>query len=91
MRSLFICAAAGSLALLAACGGGGSGEGGVTADESKQLNEAAEMLDVSPDSLVAPDETGLGNGEAGSAEADAVAEKEAEANATAGDEAANAQ
>jgi hypothetical protein len=30
----------------------------VTADESKQLNEAAEMLDVSPDSLVAPDETG---------------------------------
>ena len=49
---------------LGACGGNGEGEGGVTAEESKQLNEAAEMLDASPDSLVAGDETGLGNGEA---------------------------
>ncbi len=64
MRASYICAAAGALALLAGCGQQG-GEGGVTADESKQLNEAAEMLDASPDSLVAPDETGLGNGDAG--------------------------
>jgi hypothetical protein len=49
---------------LGACGGGNEGEGGVTAEESRQLNEAAEMLDASPDSLVAGDETGLGNGEA---------------------------
>ncbi len=49
---------------LGACGGNSEGEGGVTAEESKQLNEAAEMLDASPDSLVAGDETGLGNGEA---------------------------
>ncbi len=49
---------------LGACGGGDQKEGGVTAEESKQLNEAAEMLDASPDSLVAGDETGLGNGEA---------------------------
>ncbi len=76
MRASYICAAAGALALLAGCGQQG-GEGGVTADESKQLNEAAEMLDASPDSLVAPDETGLGNGEAGSAEADAAAEANA--------------
>ncbi len=53
---------------LGACGGGGQEEGGVTAEESKQLNEAAEMLDASPDSLVAGDETGLGNGEEASAE-----------------------
>ena len=53
---------------LGACGGNDQGEGGVTAEESKQLNEAAEMLDASPDSLVASDETGLGNGEAGNAE-----------------------
>jgi len=72
MRASLICAA-GALALLAGCGGGGGSEGGVTAEESKQLNEAAEMLDASPDSLVAPDETGLGNGEAGSNEADAAA------------------
>ncbi len=49
---------------LGACGGNSEGEGGVTAEESQQLNEAAEMLDASPDSLVAGDETGLGNGEA---------------------------
>ena len=53
---------------LGACGGGEQKEGGVTAEEAKQLNEAAEMLDASPDSLVASDETGLGNGEAGNAE-----------------------
>ncbi len=46
---------------LGACGGGEQ-EGGVTAEESQQLNEAAEMLDASPDSL-ATDEASLGNGE----------------------------
>jgi hypothetical protein len=48
---------------LGACGGPEEGSGGVTREEAEQLNEAAEMLDASPDSLVAPDETGLGNGE----------------------------
>ena len=43
--------------LLAACGGGG-GSGKLTAEEERQLDEAAKMLDdnmidVSPDSLVA--------------------------------------
>ena len=72
-----------ALLALGACGGDEPREGGVTAEESKQLNEAAEMLDASPDSLVAGDETGLGNGEAGSAEAgEAVVTNEAaEANA----------
>ncbi len=53
---------------LGACGGNDEGEGGVTAEESKQLNEAAEMLDASPDSLTVEDETGLGNGEEATAD-----------------------
>ena len=63
------------LALLTACGGEQQA-GGVTADEAKQLNEAAEMLDVQPDSLAAPEETGLGNGEVGSSETDEAAAAE---------------
>ena len=66
---------------LGACGGGDDKEGGVTAEESKQLNEAAEMLDASPDSLVAGDETGLGNGEAGNAEAGDVLVSDGNSNA----------
>ena len=63
---------------LAACGGDEPREGGVTAEESEALNDTAEMLDASPDSLVAGDATGLGNGEAGSAEAaEAAAANEA--------------
>jgi hypothetical protein len=43
--------------LLAGCGGGdeSQGVGGVTADEAAQLNNAAEMLDASPDGLAAPE------------------------------------
>lgn len=47
---------------LAACGSR-EGAGGVSAEEARQLNEAAEMLDASPDSLVANEQVGLGNGE----------------------------
>jgi len=49
-------------AALAGCGDGGEA-GGVTREEAQQLNEAAEMLDASPDSLVASDEATLGNGD----------------------------
>lgn len=52
---------------LGACGGNNEGESGVTAEESRQLNEAAEMLDAA-DNPVPADETGLGNGETGSGE-----------------------
>jgi hypothetical protein len=53
---------AGALTLLAACGGdGGEGAGGVTAEESRQLNEAATMLDAAPDTVIPADETGLAN------------------------------
>jgi hypothetical protein len=59
MKHIWIIAA--SAAMLAACGSKSSG--GVTAEEAAGLNNAAEMLDTSPDSLVAPDETPLGNGD----------------------------
>jgi len=47
--------------LLAGCDGGNQGVGGVSADEARALNEAAEMLDnraVPPgdDNILAPDE-----------------------------------
>jgi hypothetical protein len=62
---------------LGACGGGGEqGAGGVTAEESQQLNEAAEMLDASPDSLVISNDAELGNGEA-AAETDELPEENA--------------
>ena len=52
-----------ALIALAACGGERQDAGGVTAEESQKLNEAEEMLDASPDSLVASDDSHLGNGE----------------------------
>ena len=63
---------------LGACGGPEEGSGGVTREEAEQLNEAAEMLDASPDSLTAPDETGLGNGEDNAATGDLPASGEGE-------------
>ena len=47
-----------ALLALAACGGPEEGRGGLTAEEERQLDNAAEMLDsnmidASPDSLVA--------------------------------------
>jgi len=58
--------------LLAACGGGDDqGVGGLSADEAAQLDNAAEMLDASPDSMVAPEDMPLGidDNEAAPAEA----------------------
>jgi hypothetical protein len=55
-----LCAFA-ALTLVAGCGdsGDGAGVGGVTAEEATQLNNAAEMLDASPDSLTAPEDMPL--------------------------------
>ena len=69
-----------ALALLAACGDN-EGRGGLTTEEERQLNQAEAMLDdnmidVSPDSLVA-NEAEL---EAMDAAADAEAAEAAEAN-----------
>jgi len=52
-----------ALALLTGCGGDQPANEGVTAEESRQLNETAEMLDTSPDSLIADENLAIGNGE----------------------------
>jgi hypothetical protein len=53
--------------MLAGCGGGD--DGAPTAEENRQLDNAAEMLEVLPsDSLTAGDDATLGNGEAGTAQ-----------------------
>jgi hypothetical protein len=70
---------------LSGCGGG-SDDGSPTAEENRQLNEAAEMLDTSPDDLVPVEEAELGNGEV-----DAAAENDASANEAAGNAAGNGQ
>ncbi len=53
-----------ALSLVAACGEE-QGAGGVTAEESAQLNNAAEMLDATDTAAVPADETGLANPGAG--------------------------
>lgn len=59
-----------ALLLLAGCGGGNeSTVGEPSAEEAAQLNNAAEMLDASPDSLTAPDDMPL-DGESNSTNAD---------------------
>jgi hypothetical protein len=63
MRRLIAAALlAGGLTILAGCGDK-PGAGGLTEEDNLQLNNAAEMLDTSPDSLVANDEAVLGNGD----------------------------
>jgi hypothetical protein len=68
MRNSIGLAVAAAVLALAACGGQDGNSGGLSAEENKKLDNIAETLDASPDSLVATDETGLGNGEEGSAE-----------------------
>ena len=58
-------AVAAALLALGACGGEEEGAGGVTQEESRELDEAAEMLDASPDSLADGEGAELGNGDAG--------------------------
>ncbi len=48
MRAVTASSILGVLILLAACGGADEDTGGVTAEESRQLNEAAAMLDTLP-------------------------------------------
>ncbi|MFN3944272.1 MAG: hypothetical protein ACK4K7_05040 [Allosphingosinicella sp.] len=55
-----IVAAALGAALLAACGQQNEAGGGLSADENRRLNEHAEVLDTSPDSMTAED-VGLDN------------------------------
>lgn len=69
---------------LAGCGDTAS-DGSPTAEENRQLNEAAEMLDTSPDDLVPAEEAELGNGDEDVAgENEVAAGNDAAANAAAG-------
>lgn len=75
MRGLAAATAMASLLALAACGRSEDKAGGLTAEENRQLDNAAEMLDTSPDSLVPADDNVTGNGEAG--DTDSAAQDEA--------------
>ena len=50
-------------ASLAACGGAKKDPNMPTEEENRQLDNAAEMLDASPDSLAVGENVALGNGE----------------------------
>jgi hypothetical protein len=76
LAALLACAS-----LVAACGR--EDDGSPTAAENESLNNISEVLDASPDSLVAED-SALGNGEAG-----ATGELPVVANEVANDSAAN--
>lgn len=56
-RSFATLPALAALTLIAGCGGGDNeaGVAGVNSEEAAQLDNAAEMLDASPDSLAAPE------------------------------------
>jgi len=69
MGRLAAAAAMASLLALGACGRSDDKAGGLTAEENRQLDNAAEMLDTSPDSLVPADDNMLGNGEDSAADA----------------------
>jgi hypothetical protein len=60
-NSNLLVAAAAALAL-AGCGGQDGNSGGLSAEENQKLDNIAETLDASPDSLVA-EEAPIGNGE----------------------------
>ena len=95
MKRLIAAAAClGALGALAGCGED-AGPGGVTSEEAAELNNAADMLDASPDSLTASDNAMLGNGEAPAQTGDVlIADETANgtaANGTAPDAGANSQ
>lgn len=62
MRKAILAAGLAAAMALAGCGDKAS-DGSPTAEENRQLNEAAEMLDTSPDDLVPAEEAELGNGD----------------------------
>lgn len=78
MKRIWIIAAMSACTMLAGCGSSDESTGGVTAEESRQLDNAAEMLDASPDGLAAGEDTPLGNGEEAAAVEEAVGQNGAE-------------
>lgn len=59
IRSVAALPALAALMLLIGCGDNAGEVGGVTAEEAAQLNNAAEILDASPDSMTAPEDMPL--------------------------------
>jgi hypothetical protein len=55
-------------ASLSACGGAKKDPNMPTDEENRQLDNAAEMLDASPDSLAVNEDVALGNGDDGNAQ-----------------------
>jgi len=83
MRKLIAAAALTvGLTMLAGCGDKDGGNT-PTEEENRQLDNAAEMLDASPDSMVANEDAPLGNGEVVVEEDDPAPADEASANAPA--------
>ncbi|HEY5724088.1 MAG TPA: hypothetical protein VIT45_17400 [Allosphingosinicella sp.] len=72
MRKSFYALGLAACIALAGCGDNAS-DGSPTAEENRELNEAAEMLDTSPDDLVPAEEAELGNGDEDVAEENEVA------------------
>lgn len=90
MNRVGVAAVLAAAAMLTACGEGES-EGGLTAEDNRELNNAAEMLDTSPDSLVASDDAALGNGDAPAQTGDVLVGDEATDNAGAAPDPTNSQ
>ncbi|HMJ93113.1 MAG TPA: hypothetical protein VK472_03335 [Allosphingosinicella sp.] len=83
MRKVILATGLAATMALAGCGDSAS-DGSPTAEENRQLNEAAEMLDTSPDDLVPAEEAELGNGDEDSVEENEAVVNEAAGNAAAG-------
>ena len=68
MKNSIGLAVAAAVLALGASGGQDENSGGLSAEENQKLDNMAETMDASADSLVATDETGLGNGEEANAD-----------------------
>ena len=73
--------AAAALLALGACGGGEGNSGGLSAEENQKLDNIAETLDASPDSLVATEGAPIGNGEEAAETGEVLVSDEPDANA----------
>jgi hypothetical protein len=69
-RTIGAAALLAACAALTACGGAKKDPNALTEEENRQLDNAAEMLDASPDGDAANDDSELGNGDEASAEDD---------------------
>ena len=66
---------------LGACSGGEGNSSGLSAEENQKLDNMAETLDASPDSLVATEDAPIGNGEEAAQTGEVLVSDAPEANA----------